>query len=84
MIPAPWLHRDEPGIHELKRQAQSLDTTIDAVIGSAPGWEDPWARARRFYVETGSSKYELLLVAADGYVADDRDVQLAKLSATIH
>jgi hypothetical protein len=35
-------------------------------------------------VETGSSEYELLLVAADGCVADDPDVQLAKLSATIH
>jgi hypothetical protein len=83
-LPAPWVHRDEPVLHDLLRQAHSLGVPVNAVVGAAPGWEDPWSRARRFRVEQGASVYEHVMVGEDGYVVPANEVQLARLATTIH
>lgn len=79
MIPAPWVHRDETGLHELKARAQILEAPLEIVVGSAPGWEDPWARARRCRVVTGRDPWQRFLVDENGSVVEDRRVQLARL-----
>ena len=84
MFPAPWHHRDEPMLYHLLREAHALSMGIIAVVGSAPGWEDPWSRARRLDVVRGTSEYDLLLCDEHGSFVDERDVQLARLEAVVH
>jgi hypothetical protein len=84
MFPAPWLHRDEPTIYTLMRKAHALGLGIVAVIGSAPGWAQPWARAQRLGVEQGRHEYDLVLIDDRGTIIDGRDVQLARLESMVH
>jgi hypothetical protein len=84
VFPAPWCHRDEPTLYHLRREAHGLSMGILAVVGSAPGWEDPWSRARRLDVVQGDHEYDLWLRDEDGAPVDDRDVQLAKLEMVVH
>ncbi len=51
MIPAAWVHRDEPTLYNLMERAHELRVPLDVVVGSAPGWADPWARAQWAYFE---------------------------------
>ncbi len=79
-IPAPWVHHDETRLYDLKRQAHDRCGELEVVIGGAPGWADPWARACRCrVVEDPRSHGWLLLVDDDGFAVDDDEVQLARL-----
>ena len=79
MISAPWVHRDELRLYGLMCQAYERGLEIEAVIGSAPGWAEPWARAKVYQVEKDLSGHWILLVDEEGSVLDERDVQLARL-----
>jgi hypothetical protein len=81
---APWVHRDEPTLYVLKKQAAELGVAVEIVAGSAPGWTDPWSRALRCTVETGTDRFWTHLVTADGRVIDDADVQLARIADVVH
>lgn len=52
MLPAPWVHRDEPMLHQLLKEAYTRRVPLDVVVGSAPGWADPWSRVRRVFPAT--------------------------------
>jgi hypothetical protein len=80
MIPAPWAHRDEPGLYELMSRAHERGEAMEVVAGSAPGWSDPWSRALRCQVEDDGSGYALWLVDEDGLPVDECEVQLARLA----
>ena len=82
VLPVPWLHRDEPTLRELEKAATECGEPLEVVIGSAPGWADPWARAQLAFVE--QEGYRTWLVDPDGRPLDRRDVQLARLVATLH
>jgi hypothetical protein len=84
MIPAPWVHRDETRLYGLKMRAHELGAALDVVVGSAPGWKDPWARARRCRVVSDGSPWDLLLVDETGVVLPDPYVQLARLVVSVH
>ena len=79
MLPAPWLHRDEPTLYNLIRDAHEQEHDIELVAGSAPGWSDPWSRARRCLVEKVSD-YDFVLVDETGWKVDEQEVQLARLA----
>ncbi|MEJ7599007.1 MAG: hypothetical protein WKG01_13955 [Kofleriaceae bacterium] len=84
MFPAPWHHHDEPTIHHLMKEAFDLSLGLFAVVGPAPGWDDPWSRAIRLEVVRGAREHDLLLFdELDRYI-DDRDVQLARLEAVVN
>jgi hypothetical protein len=84
MIPAPWVHPDETTLYGLVRKARDLDAELEVVIGSAPGWKDPWGRARRCRAFSDGSAYGVQLVDEAGAVVADRDVQLARLATSTH
>jgi len=84
LIPAPWVHRDEETLYGLKMRAHELGAVLDVVVGSAAGWKDPWARARRCRVLSDGSPWDLLLVDETGTVLPDDDVQLARLVVSVH
>lgn len=84
LLPAPWHHHDEPTLHSLMREAHELGMGLTAVVGAAPGWDDPWSGACRIDVVPGMREYQLLLCDEDGVLIDDRDIQLARLEAAVH
>ena len=82
MIPAPWVHPDELCLYGLKRQAQEGEKMLEVVLGSAPGWAEPWARAQFCRVVPESRGYGMVLVDDEGFAVDDRDVQLARIATS--
>ena len=78
-IPAPWVDRAEPTLWQLKNRALELGAPLEIVAGSAPGWADPWARARRVHARREPGSWQVWLVYEDGSIADEREVQLARL-----
>jgi hypothetical protein len=81
MLPAPWVHRDEPTLHDLLKAAYQRGVPLDVVVGSAPGWADPWARARRAYPAADAWGWPSRLADEDGYEIPRAEVQLARLAA---
>ncbi|HET9986824.1 MAG TPA: hypothetical protein VFQ38_24825 [Longimicrobiales bacterium] len=77
---APWVHPDEPGLYELMRGAHADGHPLEVVVGSAPGWDDPWARAVACASVRDPGGYGFLLVGESGWVLDKRDVQRARLA----
>ena len=80
MIPAPWVHPDELCLYGLKSQALEGEKMLEVVVGSAPGWAEPWARAQLCRVVRESRGYGRVLVDDEGFAVDDRDVQLARIA----
>jgi hypothetical protein len=80
MIPAPWVHRDEIGLGDLKRRAHDHGQVLEIVTGSAPGWGEPWARARPCWVVKDRRGWGLVLVDEVGYPIEDTEVQLARVA----
>ncbi len=83
-LPAPWVHRDEPTLHDLQQSALAMNVPLEVVVGTAPGWDDPWSRVRLAYVESDVNGWRTWLVDEDGIRIDDADVQRARLSETLH
>lgn len=83
LIPAPWVHRDERGLRDLEQEALERGVPLELVAGSAPGWEDPWSRARLAHVERGDDAWQLWLVDEYGSIIDELDVQRARLATEV-
>jgi len=79
-IPAPWVHRDEQTLYRLMRKAHALGIPLDVVVGSAPGWTDPWSRVQRAYVIKEEDGWRSWLVDERGFAIHEQEVQLARLA----
>lgn len=82
-IAAPWVHWEEHGLYQLKKAALAADTPLEVVVGSAPGWADPWARARIAHVEGDPAGLRTWLVDEEGSFIDDFEVQRARLAEVV-
>lgn len=45
-----WDNRGEPSVRRTLEQARESGAGVEIVTGAVPGWEEPWARARRVTV----------------------------------
>ncbi len=79
LIPAPWVHPDEPRLHDLRRSALAMNVPLEVVVGSAPGWGEPWSRVRLAYVKHNDSGFRTWLVDEHGVPLDEDEVQRARL-----
>jgi hypothetical protein len=61
-----------------------MNVPLEIVVGSAPAWSEPWSRARLAHVERDPDGWRNCLVAGDGTIINQADVQRARLSATLH
>lgn len=77
-LPAPWALRDELRLHGLKEQACARQLPMEVVLGTAPGWEDPWSRARKVLARKDATGQWTWLWDERGPV-DDLDIQRARL-----
>jgi hypothetical protein len=80
MLPAPWVHRDEPTLHQLLKEAYTRGVSLDVVVGRVPDWTDPWSRVRQAFPATDAWGWPSRLVDEQGYEIPRADVQLARLS----
>lgn len=80
MLQAPWVHRDEPTLYHLLSEAHVRGGPLEVVVGSAPGWADPWSRVQRAFVATDRWDSPSLLVDEQGYEIPRAEVQLARLA----
>lgn len=83
-IPVPWVHRDEPTLHDLKKSGLAMNVPLEVVVGSAPGWSEPWSRVQVAHVEQDPNGWRTWLVGDDGTVIDEADVQRARLAVRLH
>ncbi len=84
-IPAPWVDRAEPVLYDLMASAHEMGLPLEVVVGSAPGWSEPWSRLRRAYVEQDDERWRRMwLVDEDGVRIDEADVQRARIPVTFH
>ena len=79
-LPAPWVHRDEVTLHNLKNEAHRRGVPLEIVVGSAPGWADPWSRLRPAHVVTEPDGWRSWLVDDTGSVIPEDEIQLARLA----
>ena len=84
MLPAPWIHADEPKLQNLMNSSYALDVPLRIVLERAPDWSDPWARSILVYVEVNAAGWACRLAWKDNFSVDGDDVQLAKLDITRH
>ncbi len=77
-LPAPWSLRDELRLHGRKEQACARQLPMEVVLGTAPGWEDPWSRARTVLARKDATGRWTWLWDERGHV-DDVDIQRARL-----
>ena len=77
-IQVPWVEREETCIYDLKKEALKTGAKLEVVVGSAPGWEDEWARRRIATVKKGA--YFSQLVDEGGLPIDERDIQRVRLA----
>jgi hypothetical protein len=80
MIPAPWVHRDEVRLYDIMQRAHALRVPLEVVVGSAPGWADPWSRVRVARVQTDERGWRRWLEDEAGYPIDEAEVQLARVT----
>ena len=79
-LPAPWVNRDERTLYDLMQCSNERGVPLKVVVGSAPGWEDPWSRARPACVKKDEGGWRYQLFDMDGNWIDELDVQAARLS----
>lgn len=77
-IAAPWVHPDETKLYSLMKQALETGSMLEVVVGNAPGWSDPWARAFRVRVEKEVGGWQLELYDELGHFIEPDDMQLAR------
>lgn len=79
MLRAPWVDRREPTLYDLERQSLERGVPLEVVVGSAPGWADPWSRAQLAFVQEPTYWGSRQLLGERGPI--DRDeVQRARLA----
>ena len=81
-LSVPWAHRDEATLYNLKDQCYQHGVPLEVVVGSAPGWADPWSRAQLAHVEKERDGWRSWLVDDYGSVIHEDEIQLARLSGS--
>ncbi len=80
MFPAPWVHRDEETLYNLKEQALERQVSLEVVVGTAPGWADPWSRVRQAFVQKDPDRWRSWIVDENGCGVDEAEIQRARLT----
>lgn len=66
------------------QSALAMNAPLEVVLGSAPGWGEPWSRVRTAYVKQDANGWRTWLVDAAGLPIDEAEVQRARLAVVLH
>ncbi|MBI2828319.1 MAG: hypothetical protein HYX77_03470 [Acidobacteria bacterium] len=80
MFPVDWALPGEPSLYETLQGAQEAGVPVDLVVGSAPGWADPWSRARRGSVLKVEPWQVTVRLDDEVWRFDRRDIQAVRLA----
>lgn len=79
ILPAEWPQPGEPRAFEILQRAKQSGSTVDIVLGSAPGWKDPWSRAVRVEVDQVDYRDATMRAHGDRWAVDLLEVQDLRL-----
>ena len=73
----------EPHLHEILAETRAAGRPVDIVVGSAPGWRDPWSRARRVHVVDVEPWWSVVVSdGAETWQVDRLDIQAIQMAAS--
>ncbi len=79
MLPVDWALPGEPHFHEILERAKEAGAPVDLVVGSAPGWADPWSRARRCSILEVEPWQVTVRLGGEVWRLDRRDIQAVRV-----
>lgn len=74
MLPVDWALPGEPHFHEILERAREAGAPVELVVGAAPGWADPWSRARRGAILEVEPR-----LGGEVWRLDSRDIQAVRV-----
>ncbi len=81
-ISAGWALPGEDSLHNILGQAEKEGRCVEVVVGSAPGWEDPWSRLQ-VGVVSRSGQWGPYSVQVSGRIFSGEDIQAARLGGRV-
>jgi hypothetical protein len=82
-VPVDWALPGEPRLHDVLAEARAAGRPLDIVVGSAPGWRDPWSRARRVHVVDAEPWWSVVVSdGAETWRVDRLDIQAIRVAAS--
>lgn len=76
-----WAIAGDRSLYDLKEEARERGVELEVVSGGAPGWRDPWSRARRTRIVPSGGFGDACYREDDERLIDDVDIQAARLSS---
>lgn len=83
LLPVDWALPGEPSVYDILEHAHSRGEAVDLVVGAAPGWSDPWSRARRGYSVAVGSSWVAVRLEHTVWQFDIREIQAVRGSAGV-
>ncbi len=74
-----WVLPGDPHLYDILDRARRAGVPVDIVVGSAPGWADPWARARRVEVVNIEPWVVTVRQGTETVPIDRREIQAARM-----
>jgi hypothetical protein len=80
-VPVDWSLPGDPSLHEILAAAHAAGRPVDVVVGAAPGWRDPWSRARRVRV-VDAERWRSVVVddGVEAWEVDRLDIQAIRMA----
>ena len=79
-LPADWAQPGDPSMFALVERAREEGREVEVVVNNAPGWKEPWARARRGRVVSWRAGALVLADGLDEHCLDADEVQAMRLA----
>jgi len=74
-----WVLPGDPHLYDILDRARQAGVPVDVVVGSAPGWADPWSRARRVEVVNIEPWVVTVRQGTETGLIDRREIQAARM-----
>lgn len=76
-----WALEGDPSLYEILQQACDEKKPVEVVVGSAPGWADPWARTQRFEVVKIDFHQVVVRQGGEQFVLARDEVQAVRIAS---
>lgn len=74
-----WVVSGDPHLYDILNRARQAGALVDVVVGPAPGWTDPWSRARRVEVVHVEPWVVTVRQGTETMPLDRRDIQAVRM-----
>ena len=74
-----WAVPGDAHLYDMLKKARQASVPVDLVVGSAPGWADPWSRARRVDVVDIEPWVVIVRQGTEKMLIDYREIQAIRM-----